>query len=121
MQRLFDRYKVPVVNGTSWCRWNYWGYLVQRDGVGLIQDNGVRSSFQIDPQKEAVKTALMQADLLCAEVGCVSVLTTPCTCGASPFVKGEYTTSLRIAINARDEQIQQITVQPAGSAESPLD
>jgi hypothetical protein len=27
------------------------GYLVQRDGVALIQDNGVRSSFEIDLQK----------------------------------------------------------------------
>jgi len=103
-------------------------YLVQRDGVALIQDSGVRSSFEIDLQKEAVKTVLMQAKLLCAEVGCVSVLTTPCTCGASPFVKGNTdwqddldTTSPRIAINSRDEEIQGITVQPAGSAESPLD
>ena len=38
------------------------GYLVQRDGVALIQDNGVRSSFEIDLPKEAVKTVLMQAE-----------------------------------------------------------
>jgi hypothetical protein len=38
------------------------GYLVQRDGVALIQDNGVHSSFEIDLQKEAVKTVLMQAE-----------------------------------------------------------
>jgi hypothetical protein len=39
------------------------GYLVQRDGVALIQDNGVRSSFEIDLEEEAVKTVLMQAEL----------------------------------------------------------
>jgi len=43
------------------------GYLVQRDGVALIQDNGVRSSFEIDLQNKGVKTLLMQAKLLCAE------------------------------------------------------
>lgn len=69
MQRLFDRSKVPVhiVNGTS--RWNYW--FGNRDGVALIQDNGVRASFESDLQKEAVKTLLLQAELLCAEVGWV--------------------------------------------------
>ena len=51
--------------------------LLVRDGVALIQDNGLRSSFEIDLQKEAVKTVLMKAELLSAGVGCVSVLTTP--------------------------------------------
>ena len=27
------------------------GYLVQRDGVALIQDNGIHSSFEINLQK----------------------------------------------------------------------